>query len=205
MCYNSIGDSMKDRNVGGVFYKIEVYDKDGKLIEEKSGKGDSILYNWTRIFEVLRNPPDYNNKFKFVRTDGNVVTPDQIVASGCSMLAPSGNDSYGIVVGSGSTAVDLGDFDLASKIPHGTGSGQLSYGDTSKYEEISGTTVSEGVQRSFDNNSGADITINEIGLVVKIYDGSSEHYVLIMRDVISATTVPNGGRVTVKYWITWNP
>ena len=205
MYYYTKGDSMENRNVGGVFYEVEVYDKDGKLIDKKKGKGNCVLYNWIRIFAVLRNPSDYNDKFQFVDTHGSSFTPDQIVASGSSMLAPAGQDGYGLVVGSGDTPVSLNDYDLDSKIPHGTGSGQLSYGDSSKYDETSGNTTSHGVQRSFDNNSGADITIREIGLIATINIGGQNINVLLLRDVISDTTVPNGGRVTVKYWITWNP
>ena len=201
MCYNSIGDSMKDRNVGGIFYKIEVYDKDGKLIEEKSGKGDSILLNWIYLFYSIRNGDNYIP----TTTDGSTPTISQIVFTNCSMLAPAGNDDYGIQVGTGTTSVDITDSKLESQITHGTGSGQLSYGETSEFNEEAGNTVRRGLQRSFDNNSGADITINEIGMVAKINDGTNDYYVMIARDVISATTVPNGGRVTITYWFEWNP
>jgi len=196
---------MKDKkNIGTAFWEIEVYDKDGKLIDKKSGKGNTILNNWIRILAVLRNPADYGDKFQFTDTNGNTIQADQIVGSGSSMLAPAGMDSYGLVVGSGTTSVSLDDYNLASKIPHGTGSGQLSYGDTSKYDYSEGTMVDHGVQRSFDNNSGADITVNEIGLIATINIGGQNINVLIMRDVISATTIPNGGRLTVKYWFRYN-
>jgi len=196
-----MGGSMKDKNVGNVFYKVEVYDKDGKLIEEKSGKGDSVLNNWIVIFASIRD----GTRPAMMDQEGNLHYLSQIVFENCSMKAPAGNDSYGILVGTGTTPVDLGDTKLASKISHGTGSGQLNYGDTSEYGETSDLTRSEGLQRSFDNNSGADITINEIGMAMKVNDGSNDYYVLIARDVISATTVPDGGRVTVKYWFRWNP
>ena len=192
---------MKDRNAGGVFYKVEVYDKDGKLIEEKSGKGESILGNWVELLPSIIDgstwtPNDIN---------GNSCIISNIALNNCHGRAPAGDDSYGIVVGTGTTPVDINDHNLASKIPHGTGSGQLSYGETSGYVDGSGLRQDRGLQRSFDNNSGADITINEIGMVLKINDGSNDYYIMIARDVISATTVPNGGRVTVKYWFRYNP
>ncbi len=192
---------MKKENVGGSLYEIEIYDKNGKLIKKERKKGDSILKNWMFLFYGMANGVQWS----FYDTNGNLQEINSVSVISCSLLAPSGDDSFGIIVGSGTTPVDLEDHNLASKIPNGTGSGQLSYGETSFYSSYNGLTYDMGGQRSFDNNSGADITINEIGLVMKVNDGSNNYYVLIMRDVISASTVPNGGRITIKYWFRWNP
>jgi len=122
------------------------------------------------------------------------------------VLAPADDDNYGILVGSGTTAFSVNDYDLASPISHGTGSGQLSYGEMSVVG--SGDDYKQW-QRSFDNNSGADITVNEIGIAAKVTREEAgspvAYYVLLARDVISATTVPNGGRITVKYTFRINP
>jgi len=192
---------MKDRNVGSLFYEIEVYDKDGNLIKRERKKGDSILRNWIGLFENILSGTAWTPN----DTSGNPCSITNVAVTNCHGQAPAGNDSYGILVGTGTASVDIGDDSLENKIPHGTGSGQLSYGDTSAYTDGSGLQQDRGLQRSFDNNSGADITINEIGMVLKINDGSSDYYILVARDVISATTVPNGGRVTIKYWFRWNP
>ena len=123
-----------------------------------------------------------------------------------SVLAPAGEDNYGILVGTDSTPFDVMQYSLGAKISHGTGSGQLSYGEQST---IVGTAEYEQWQRSFDNNSGADITVREIGMAcrtTKLFDGTSEtHYILLARDVITPTTVPNGGRLTVRYTFRINP
>jgi len=192
---------MKSRNAGSVLYEVEVHDKDGNLIKRVIKEGDSILGNWINLFMAIRAGQEYN----FQDTGGTNAYVSSLSFTNCGMLAPAGNDSYGILVGTGTTEVSMNDYALANKIPHGTGSGQLSYGETSSYNELNDPQWDIGLQRSFDNNSGADITINEIGMVMKISDGSSTYYVMIARDVISATTVPNGGRVTVKYWFRWNP
>lgn len=184
-----------------VMYEIVVEDKYGNVIKREKRAGDSILDNWIYMFMNIRDGGIHS----FVDVNGTARSINTINFSNCSMLAPAGNDSYGIVVGTGTTSVDRSDHNLASKISHGTGSGQLSYGDSSEYYSESGITRSEGVERTFDNNSGGSITVNEIGLIAKVNDGSSDYYLLILRDVISSTTVPDGGRLTVKYWITWNP
>ena len=199
------GGSVKERNVGAVFYEVEVYDKNGKLVDKKEGKGDSVLDNWINLMRMLRDPESWSYQWGFFDVGGTERHISNFNFSQSSMKAPEEDDSYGIIVGTGTTPVSLEDYNLASKISHGTGSGQLSYGACSPYGISSDTQADVGLQRSFDNNSGADITINEIGMVLKVYDGTNTYYTLIMRDVISATTVPNGGRVTIKYWFRYNP
>ena len=191
----------KSDNIGSLIYEIEVYDKNGKLIDKKRGKGDSVLANWINLFIAIRGGQSYD----FVNTNGQDVSIDTLDFRNSSMKAPAGDDTFGIVVGTSSEAVTMADYHLHSKIPHGTGSGQLSYGETTEYNDASGMQWDRGLQRTFDNNSGGDITINEIGMIMMISDGNMNYFVMIARDVISATTVPNGGRIVVKYWFRWNP
>jgi len=122
------------------------------------------------------------------------------------VLAPSGEDKYGILVGSSDTAFDVTQYNLGSKISHGTSSGQLQYGDTS--------VVDYGAdyktwQRAFDNLSGADVVVKEIGMFAKVTREEAgvpkEYYVMLARDVITTTTVPNGGSLVVKYTFKINP
>jgi hypothetical protein len=111
--------------------------------------------------------------------------------------APAGNANYGIVVGSSDTPVTRDDYKLGSQIAHGTGTGQLTYGATSIDSPV---TYSTGylirVIRVFTNNSGADITVKEIG----VYFYGLGHYYCIIRDVLSTpVTIPNGYSWTVRY------
>jgi hypothetical protein len=122
--------------------------------------------------------------------------------------APDNDDSYGIVVGTGTLGLSLDQYAPASKIAHGTGSGQLDYG-VSTYEDLGlDTGVSPPVyrfrvMRTFSNLSGAAININEVCIVARNYWktlGSVVNDVkfLIARDVLPSTyTVPNGGSATV--------
>lgn len=186
---------------GNSFWVVEVYDRSGKLIEVKKGVGNCILSNFIGLIEAIRlgastwEPTDVN---------GTQVSISNINIKGCRMWANEGEDNVGIIVGSGSTEVTLDDHNLASKIPNGTGANQLSYGACNMYDYDNGLQQDRGVKRSFTNNSGSSITINEIGLVMKVNDGTNDYYILIMRDVISATTVPDGGVVTVTYYIRFN-
>jgi hypothetical protein len=119
-----------------------------------------------------------------------------------SMMAGDNDDSYGIIVGSGSDPVSPTDYKLASKISHGTGPGQLdyethsvvtSYSDTSSYVEIS---------RAFVNKTSSDIIVREVGIVAYSYSnyvGIDTKY-LIVRDVLPAPVkVKPLGSLTVRY------
>jgi len=79
------------------------------------------------------------------------------------------DDSMGILVGTGTTGFTSTDTALATKIAHGTGAGQLEYGvcpDTSTTTEPAtvGDKTSMKIARNFINNSGASITIKEVGI-----------------------------------------
>jgi len=112
-------------------------------------------------------------------------------------LADAGVDGYGLVVGTGTKSPTRDDYKLESKIPHGTGSGRLTYGGSDVFY---GDDYVE-VRRSFGNSSGADITINEVGIVVQYYpSGGSEHLFLIARSLFTVT-IPDGGSATLYYRI----
>ena len=75
------------------------------------------------------------------------------------------NENLGIQVGSGSNAVSMGDYALQSKIPHGLSIGQLLYHGTflDDYTEAD-PTATFTINGIFENQSGGDVTINEIGV-----------------------------------------
>jgi len=61
---------------------------------------------------------------------------------------------------------------------------------------IDENTVRQLFERTFENKSGADITVKEIGLVVKTNEDN--YLVMIIRDVLpTPKTVPAGGSLTI--------
>jgi hypothetical protein len=115
-------------------------------------------------------------------------------------MAAAGVDAHGLVVGTGTNAVAPGDYNLQTKIAHGTGAGQLSYGadSLSALPTTDGNTRYFEHQRIFTNNSGADITVYEFGAIAKAY--STTQYFLMCRDVnASGVLVQNTKALTLKY------
>jgi hypothetical protein len=115
--------------------------------------------------------------------------------------APSAADSWGIQVGTVDTQVTRDDYRLASKIAHGSASGQLAYGAMT-IEAVNGTPPASRfrVIRVFSNNTDSTITVKEIGLAIRnLYPLATTDF-LIARDVLATPQdVPAGATLTVRY------
>ena len=111
------------------------------------------------------------------------------------------DSTYGILVGSNDTPPTNEDFKLLEKIEHGDGTGQLEYDEMMFLDiNISGGYVKLPFLRTFYNNSGATITVKEIGYVVNLYRDSK--YCLWLRDVLSPPVdVEQGKTLSVQYII----
>lgn len=107
------------------------------------------------------------------------------------------DSSLGIVVGTGSTAVTVSDTKLQTQITHGVGAGQLQYGGQSWLSPVTvGSDRYYEISRTFTNGSGADITVNEIGIYF-----SANGFKFCMERTINSFVVTNGGAKTVTYRI----
>ncbi len=74
---------------------------------------------------------------------------------------------FGIILGTGNTAVSMGDYSLNSLIEHGETSGKmLHYGGFVEGFLIGPDYAEFNVIKAFENNSGAAIVVREYGLVV---------------------------------------
>lgn len=184
-------------------YEITVRDESGKVIRKIRSAARSFVTNFMMIiYSVLTGYEIY-----VTNTEGSDVTipygftdVDNFL-DGSAATAGEGDDSYGIVVGSGTKSVTSADYNLESKISHGDGDGMLHYYETN----VGGVYDTEmEVTRDFKNNGSTDVTISEVGLIVRfVYKkGGSpgEDMVMIARDLIDPpVTVPPGGVATVKY------
>ena len=198
------------------YVELEVRDKDGKVIERRK----QVSRSWTRWA--------YNTAFcQLACVDG--LTPDNLsmkdttgavktgncpaaleddhsckasVETGWALAAAAGDDAMGIVVGTGTGAESFEDHALETKIADGTGAGQLSYVLSEDYTvSTEGTTKKAEQVRYFNNNSGAAITVNEVGLYVR-YGSHGSFNFMTARDLVSpGVSVPDTGQLKVTYTI----
>jgi hypothetical protein len=182
----------------------------------------SLLSNFGKVFAALLSSPanaplDYAGvaaSTTITRLDGTEATvateyyaPSITTGQGTPLAMGGGDneDVQGIVVGSGSTPVDPTNYNLASMISHGTGSGQLDYDASAVTTSFGGSSSYVELYRSFTNKSGASIVVREVGIIARDiwWSGSTAVYnvnFLVARDVLpSPVTVPNLGTLTVRY------
>jgi hypothetical protein len=196
----------------GLYYEVILRDRNGKVVKRFKRKSESWLRGFIGILRAL-----------MIQRYGTAVSAQNITdetgtARGYpDIYAPSGYVTYylpccngdagdisqGIVVGSSDTANDINTYALGSKISHGTGSGQLLYNPMT-FEDIvnpSGTILQFRLTRVFTNNSGADVTVKEMGLLAKGKDNTDNpRSWLIARDVLtSPITIPDGYSLTLRY------
>jgi len=206
------------------YWEIEVYDRNGKLISKHRQPCRSLLANFIRMLgAMLSAKGGYTGTVggtkascsvkKYDGTEGTAYTEwyttTYTYGGGTPMgaKAPDDDDSYGIMVGSGTKTVEIDDYSLESKISHGTGSGQLDYDThTISISEEAGQVKVE-ITRTFKNVSGTTVTVSEVGLGVRNYWKQSTGVAkdlkfLIVRDVLDTPqNVLDGGSLTVKITI----
>jgi len=110
-----------------------------------------------------------------------------------------GNDDYGILIGTDNTAPTPGDYWMGTKIVEGVGAGQLNYGECHiENVDEEATTVDLTIWRSFSNNSGGGITVEEIGIATRHNYINAYSYFLLARDLLNFT-VADTDIATVEY------
>ncbi|MFC1874644.1 hypothetical protein ACFLY3_00595 [Chloroflexota bacterium] len=201
------------------FLKLEVRDKDGRVIKRQSQRCHSFgrnVYNYIFSHLVARNCPDVDfgaGHMSMRATSGTIRHANygagiiaQMNFEGNGPNAGAGVDDRGILVGSGTNPESFEGYFLQTQIDNGTGAGQLSHvaSETPVYSYDAGTkTWTAELKRYFNNNSGGSIGVNELALVYYLERvvGTADK-VLWSRDRLSSTvTIPNTGQLRVTYTI----
>jgi len=178
-----------------VWIEAEVIDKSGKVIQRHRQKSRTWVRNWI----VMLNRFMKNSGASVTKQDGTGISISYSIAIGTMLKvnAGAGIDTWGILVGSGTTPYSPDDYALANKIPNGTGDGQLSYGATQVFDVVDdGTSLSFKIVRTFSNEGSVNVTVNEVGLAVY----ANGYNILVARDVLSSSiSVPAGSSLVIRY------
>lgn len=184
------------------YYRILKHGADGKLV-----KDSGLLPSRSYVIQFLELVGAFF-------TGGNVEATDtsgaeayiwadaHILENIGNVKAAAEDDTYGIVVGTnaGTSAEDNEDHALDTKILHsGIGAAnKLNYQavTTISAREV-GANVDMDITRTFINETGGNITVKEIGLIVK--QVSVIKYHLMLRDVVADELVADAETLTVIY------
>jgi len=203
---DKIQDILKIHNNIDVKLTITVKDKDGKIIKVHKQKSHSFVANFMYLLGSLLADKQYN----WTDISGSVQQYNSgnmslagILDANCSSWGASINNC-GIVIGTGTATPTPGDYNLGNQIANGTGSGQMVYNNPSfSTPSVNGNTTSMTITQSFQNQSGASITVTEVGIEVLVYtnSGTNDH-ALIVHDLLSSPiTVANLSILQITYTI----
>ncbi|MDP4280155.1 MAG: hypothetical protein QQM50_06380 [Dehalococcoides mccartyi] len=208
--------------ISETFWELEVRDRSGKVVQRLRQRSHSWVRNaYNMMFCYLAGKDLSNGSFgagylSLKETGGAVQNGagpvclsqgSSVDSTSMGYRGPAGNDAYGILVGSGTNPEDFESHALHVKIANGTGAGQLTYVQSESHaiNWNPGTlTMKNDLARFFNNNSGADVSVNEVALALRGYrPGSSVPYhFMTARDLLIATvTVPNTGQLKVTYTV----
>ncbi len=187
----------------GVILEYILKDKDGKILKRKVRQSESFVKAFLQLLYVVMGQIQYEYPYTMVGVGGGAGVEVSEGSYNFAADAETGDDTYGIVLGTDNTPVSIDDDSLNTKCAHGTGVDQFQYGPMSIDPPAAGATLSQfTMTRDFTNGSGADITVYELGIYVKSGRGTGNQVLCTIRDVEAAgILVANGLTLTVNYRI----
>ena len=186
----------------GLSYKVEVTDKDRRVVQREEGPSHSYVRQWNEILHLQAAALYMGGSGTIKMTDGSTESNAYYSVRSFKSDAGIGVDRSGLRVGKGSTPVSINDYALGAPIAQGTGLDQLEHQLTYFTGPlVAGSTLSFTLQRSFVNHSGATISgIQEIGNYIEFTGSMFGRVALGFRDVLgSSFSIPDGGAITVTY------
>jgi len=185
----------------GAVIELIVRNNKGEITERQDMLSKSFVRQFLEGLWVCFSYLSFGYPKSMRQTNGNYDTiRSNTVNWTCN--SPANNDTYGVMVGTGITAPNIDDYDMETKINHGVGAGQMQYSAvTFGAPTEDGSTSHFTITRDFSNNSGASITVREIGLIVIFATpAGTTRYFLVLHDAVNIA-VPDGETLTVNYRI----
>lgn len=182
-------------------------DSEGKIVRVHKQEFRSWVWNFARAFLFwLGLTTDNNGQLGCDALKDSGATDTMYLSSTnnannpIALNAPATEDTAGLILGVGDTAVTKNDYDMDTKIAHGTGSGELNYGATTVDALVEdGNKISRKLTRTFTNGSGGTIVVKECGLMSKNKISTSYVNFLMSRDVLlTPQAVPNSMTLTIR-------
>ncbi len=157
-----------------------------------------FVKNWMSILYVFMA----NTTF----TTNDVNTSSQLItgtSGGNSKVTDNDkSSSAGIMVGTGTTAVDVDDEALGTLISHGATSGKLTFGPTNVTGLLSNSgSVSYNIDTNLYNESGGTITIEEIGLAINQVAGGGGSAEFLVDRTLSTNVMLDESHLQITYQI----
>lgn len=212
------------------FLEMEVLDKDGNTIhahKQRSHSWNRNAYNFlfsqmaaygltgTSLFEAGAISLKWTEGSIYPNGSGwglnrvggwdeNVHVNQRSTDTG--LLATAGATDKGIIVGTNNFPESFDGYVLGAAIANGSGAGQMDYAQSDLHSvsyDAPTKTLTDTLIRYINNNSGADIGVNEVALYGRVkFHSAGTGSIMFSRDLLASTvTVPNTGQLKVTYTI----
>jgi len=182
-----------------MYLDIEVKMPDGKIVEHRHQRSKSFVRNaYNLFFHTIAGYPmsdgTWGDGYVNMKNTGGSLSSGSyrgfcfgVDSNGQGFLSPGSANDFGIVVGTGTGAESFDSYALGTKIAVGNGAGQLyTLKSEDPVDSYASLTMKRTLVRYFNNNSGATISLGEIGLIGRVITGGdSSMYALFSRDLIT--------------------
>jgi len=173
-----------------------VHEDDGTVLDEGSQPIDSYVVQWAEGLAATLGEQDVSGVTDTGGTDRDLQDGFSAEPS-LGMGAGSGDQGFGLVVGADGTAESITDNSLGSQLTSDMSYGAMSVGSGS----VSGSSAFLDLTRTFGNNTGSAVDVNEAGLVYahELASGGDDQF-LGLRDTGSPiVSIPDGQNATLEY------
>jgi len=185
----------QDLCAGGTL-RAAVWTAAGGVIDYHEQPVDSYVIQWAELHSAVLGNQDVSGVTDTSGTDhtlerGGAANPAMDMGAGSNLT------NFGLLIGADGTDETVTDNDLASQLTTDINHGSTDVGTGS----VSGSAAFLDITRTFTNNTGQTVSINEAGLVAT-HDGGggATRDFLCLRDTGSPIAdVANGNNVTLEY------
>lgn len=184
----------KEKNQAPLQAQIRVRTKRGKILSEGEWKPcNSFVIQFLELLYRHISQGSAGGGILAVTDVANAEKSRDESSTSFDLDIAAGDDSYGIVVGTDNTAEATTQYALIAKISHGAAGGELGYSNQSfTAPVVVGANVDLVLSRTFTNNSGGNIIIEEVGIYIE-WDNTDQH--MILRDLHNLTINDGDSRV----------
>lgn len=178
----------------GLFYQLTVTDKNGKVVRKtRMRRSKSFCIAFLQMIQA-QCAMSATVDIKDILGASETVTA---LAYMFEMAVGATEDTYGMLLGTGTTPATNLDYVMETKIAHGGAATQLEYGSQSEIAAAEvGANVDYQLIRSFTNTSGSTIQVTEAGLYQYM---KAVKYAMTIHDVFTAVPVADGETITATY------
>jgi hypothetical protein len=177
-------------------YRLTVRRPDGSTRTATEGTAESFLLQYLEIQRAGFTSSTQSGVTDTSGTDRTVKRPTNTSGPFLELNAGSGVKDRGLVIGSGTAAVSISDFQMDTPLTASVG-----YSATDiQAVQTSPPDATIAIQRDFTNNTGSTSTVTEVGAIVSTTtQNSTTTPFLIVRDTIPSTDVGDNETASLEY------